>query len=78
MQPLDIKGLCDAAVQALLAGQNVTLGLPAGWVKPKGWPRGELLSVNPHNHVRNYSHDPLRVLAWVQRAVKQRAQGGPR
>jgi hypothetical protein len=34
---------------------------------PKGFPRGELLSVNPTTGVRNTAFDPVKVLAWVHK-----------
>lgn len=66
---MDLPTLCHACTQALIAGQRVTLSLPLGKTWPRGWPRGELLSVGTDGH-RNVSYDPLRVLAWVQRATQ--------
>jgi len=60
-----IPELCNACVEALLAGQRITLSMPDGLRWPHGFPRGELLSVGS-NGMRNVSHDPLRVLAWVK------------
>ena len=56
------------AVGAILAGTDVTLHLPAGEKWPQGWPRGELLSVTERG--RNYSFNPLKVLAFMQRLGK--------
>ena len=56
------------AVGAILAGTDLTLHLPAGEKWPQGWPRGELLSVTERG--RNYSFNPLKVLAFMQRLGK--------
>lgn len=66
---MKIPELCNACVQALMAGQRITLSLPAGYRWPPGFPRGELLSVGSDG-MSNVSHDPLRVLAWVKKATK--------
>lgn len=56
---------------AVLAGQQ-TVTISATGKKPKGFPRGELLSVGS-NGVRNYAHDPIKVLAWVRERAKTNA-----
>jgi hypothetical protein len=66
---MNIPDLCAACTQAIMAGQNITLSLPPGCSWPNGFPRGELLSVGATG-CKNVSHDPVRVLAWVQRATK--------
>ena len=60
--------LASAATRAILAGTDITLHLPAGETWPPGWPRGELLSVNGGG--KNFSFDPLKVLAFMQRLAK--------
>jgi len=69
------RHICEAAMLALLHGQRVTLSIPAAESWPKGWPRGELLSVQPHG-VKNVSFDPLKVLGFFQRTIleERRAQ----
>ena len=73
-QPEPSELLASAAMActyAILAGQaTVTLSLAGK--PPAGFPRGELLSVGA-NGSRNMALEPLRVLAWVQRTVKQTA-----
>ena len=65
MQPEELGAV---AVGAILAGTDLTLHLPAGEKWPPGWPRGELLSVTERG--RNYSFNPLKVLAFMQRLGK--------
>jgi hypothetical protein len=65
------KELEDACLTTHMAGlDRMTLTLPAG-EKYKGFPRGELLSVNPAGG-RNYSFDPLKVLIWL----REKQRGG--
>ena len=65
MQPEELGAV---AVGAILAGTDLSLHLPAGEKWPQGWPRGELLSVTERG--RNYSFNPLKVLAFMQRLGK--------
>lgn len=65
---MNVPELAAQCCAAILCGQRITLSLPKGASWPARFPRGELLSVNPAG-VRNVSHDPLKVLAWVQRAT---------
>lgn len=67
---MNVPELVAACAGAVLAGTTVTLSLPAGLARwPQGFPRGELLSVSADG-VRNVAFDPVRVLAWVQKATK--------
>ena len=61
--------LAARAVGAILAGTDLTLHLPAGEKWPRGWPRGELLSVNVDKG-RNISFDPLKILGFMQKLAK--------
>ena len=62
MTPAEMGAICT---HALVAGlRTVTLSLPSGVKWPKGFPRGELLSINPAG-LRNYAVDPVKVLAWL-------------
>lgn len=69
--PLDVRSISFFAVECLLAGCTVSLTLSKG-EKPKGFPRGELLSVGSDGS-RNYAFDPLKVLAWAGREAAQDA-----
>lgn len=70
MKPVKhIKALAFAAANAILHDTNITLFLPAGEKWPPGFPRGELLSIVPTG--RNVSFDPIKVLAHIQRVIKQ-------
>lgn len=69
--PLDMRSICFFATECLLAGCTVSLTLSRG-KKPKGFPRGELLSVCSDG-ARNYAFDPLKVLAWASREAAQDA-----
>ena len=54
----------------IAAGQSrMTLTLPPKWKPPRGFPRGELLSVNAAGE-RNVSLDAMRVLAWCERNLE--------
>jgi hypothetical protein len=66
---VNIEQLCFDCARALLAGTNITLSLPKGASWPKGFPRGELMSVHPEG-AHNVSFDPARVLTWLQRTVR--------
>lgn len=65
---MNLPELTMECAKALLAGQHITLSLPAGGKLPPRFPRGELLSVGT-NGSRNVRHDPLKVLAWVQQSI---------
>lgn len=65
MKPAELGA---AALRAILDGTDITLTLPAGEKWPRGWPRGELLSVTATG--KNVSFDPLKVLALMQRLGK--------
>lgn len=63
----NLAALVMACSTTIIAGQK-TVALSA--VKfPKGFPRGELLSVNPINGLQNVAFDPVKVLAWVHREI---------
>jgi len=62
MTPHELESNCIAAHLAGL--DRITLTLPKGEKYP-GFPRGELLSVNPAGD-RNYSFDPLKILMWLR------------
>lgn len=57
-----------AALCAILQGTDVTLNLPLEEKWPKGWPRGELLSVNDTG--KNYSFNPVKVLSFMHKLAK--------
>ncbi len=56
---------------AILAGRP-TVTVSARGKQPKGFPRGELLSVGT-NGARNCAIDPVKLLAWVHGRTKQRS-----
>ena len=65
-----IEDLTAACIVAVMAGQDrMTLSEVKG-KPPKGFPRGELLSVGT-NGARNRSVDPLKVLAWLREQRKK-------
>ena len=68
-------GLTELAMRCtlvILAGYS-TVTIAATGKRPQGFPRGELLSVGT-NGSRNYSVDPVKVLAWIhERTVKTAA-----
>lgn len=59
------ESLAKDAAAALAAGTNITLVRKRGVKMPPKFPRGELLCENADG-TRCYSHDPLRVLAWLR------------
>lgn len=65
---MEVKALCDAAVAAILRGTRITLTRPKGAAWPKGFPRGQLLSVGAKGE--NRSFDPVTVLAHVRDHVR--------
>lgn len=58
-----LAALVQLCAVAILAGQP-TVTVSAKGKHPKGFPRGELLSVGA-NGARNYATDPVKLLAWV-------------
>ena len=69
MKSPDINELAAAALRALLDGTSVTLTVLDGKHPARGWPRGELMCVNAHG--RSYSYDPIKVLKYLQKLVKE-------
>jgi hypothetical protein len=59
------ESLAKDATAALAAGTNITLVCERGVKMPPKFPRGELLCENADG-ARCYSHDPLKVLAWLR------------
>ena len=60
-----LKGSC---LGVILRNQwYVSLAVPKGVLLPRGFPRGELLSINAEG-IRNLRFDALRVLSWVRLA----------
>ena len=53
------------AQHCLEVGCRVTLVLPLRWIRPPGFPRGELLSTSELGN--SYSFDPARILAWLDK-----------
>ena len=63
MTPNELEATCIAVHLSGL--ERMILTLPAG-TKQKGFPRGELLSVNAAGD-KNYSFDPLKLLIWIRK-----------
>lgn len=64
-----IAGEC--AVACLRGLRTITVSLSGA--RPKGFPRGELLSVGT-NGSHNYAIDPVKLLAWIRdTATKEQA-----
>lgn len=55
------------AIEAKESGAHVgmSLQLPKGFKRPKGFPRGELLCENTMGRV--YSFDPDKIIAWLRK-----------
>lgn len=67
---MNVPELVAACAGAVLAGTTITLSLPVGAARwPHGFPRGELLSVGSDGS-KNAAFDPVKVLAWVQKATQ--------
>ena len=54
----------EDAIQAINNHQRMSLVMPKGMKRPPKFPKGELLCEN-HNGSRVYSHDPKKILAWL-------------
>lgn len=52
----------------ILAGQR-TVTISSKGKPPKGFPRGELLSVGA-NGAKNYAVDPIKVLTWARDRIQ--------
>ena len=63
MTPEELERACIAV--HLAGGDRITLTFPPTGKRHASFPRGELLSVNAQG-LRNYSVDPLKVLAWLR------------
>jgi len=59
----ELESLCILAY--LARRDSITLTFPKGVKQIKGFPRGELLSVNPEG-LQNYSFDVMKMLAWLK------------
>ena len=59
----ELESLCILAY--LARRDSITLTFPKGAKQIKGFPRGELLSVNPEG-LQNYSFDIIKMLAWLK------------
>lgn len=59
----ELESMCILAY--LERRDSITLTFPAGVKQIKGFPRGELLSINPQG-LRNYSFDVLKMLVWLK------------
>ncbi len=57
--------IADLCKNACVLGHDIHLTIDGK--KPKGFPRGELLSIGSDGS-RNYAFDPLKVLAWIRDA----------
>jgi len=55
--------LVVTCARACISGQ-LTVTISASSKLPKGFPRGELLSIGT-NGARNYACHPVKVLAWI-------------
>jgi hypothetical protein len=73
---MTLPDLVAAAKQALAAGTNMTLVVPANvvFVMPPKFPRGELLCVNSRDE-RVYSYPPAKVLTWVSKLIEPNDKG---
>lgn len=63
-----IAGLAMSCALACASGQD-TVTITTRGVRPKGFPRGELLSVGTDGS-RNYACNPVKVLAWLHSRAK--------
>lgn len=63
------EAVAYACAQACIDGRNVTLSMQGK--RPPGFPRGELLSVGT-NGSKNYSLNPVKVLAWIHAVASVR------
>ena len=60
--------LASACTERLTKGLKIMLTLPPGARWPKGWPRGEMANETERGRVCYF--DPLKILAWIQRAAR--------
>ena len=59
----ELESLCILAY--LARRDSITLTFPKGAKQIKGFPSGELLSVNPEG-LQNYSFDVTKMLTWLK------------
>lgn len=64
-----LSALVMSCAYAILAGQP-TVTISSKGNPPKGFPRGELLSVGT-NGASNYAVDPIKTLAWVRDRIQR-------
>jgi hypothetical protein len=61
---MEFPELYSQCIAALQAETRLTLVLPRPWkLKPKGWPRGELLCEQPNTNV--YSYSPAKIMDFL-------------
>ncbi len=65
MTPAELRERAYAVIAA--GGRGMTLTVPIDWVKPAGFPRCELLSINARGekNLRVLAH---RVIEWLNRS----------
>ena len=64
---MDIKRLTSDCIAAMVGGTPVSIVIPKGWKRPRGFPRGELLcrSMIDGQAVRVYAFKPIKMLNWL-------------
>lgn len=66
---MNASKLAVMCIEACALGLNrVTIAVTG--VRPKGFPRGELLSVGT-NGQKNYSVDPVKVIGWMRDEIQR-------
>ena len=67
MSPAELDAICSKRIAG--GGDSIiggVLKIPYGWKRPKGFPRGRLLSEDRFERI--YSFDPVRLQAWARQA----------
>lgn len=72
MNPNKLAAMCINA--CALGLDRITITVTGA--RPKGFPRGELLSVSTNGH-KNYSVDPVKVIGWMRDEARRENAKAP-
>lgn len=73
---IDIQDLANEATRRLQLNIKTYLSFEKGAKIPKGFPRGELITINPTTELRTYLFDSAKILKWcyTQTQIKEGKQ----
>jgi hypothetical protein len=67
---MDIQELTKEATRRQQLNIRTYLSFEKGVKPPKGFPRGELMTINPTTGIRTYLFDSTKILKWCSKKNK--------